>query len=186
MPIKELLALVRPPKDPIDTQGDWGSVEIVVETVYPSDFKELISRYGSGRFFFDGHLEVFNPLTIAGLTRIKTVQKQFKAGREGGSGWSLPIHPEKGGLLPWGWDENGNRYAWLTKGKPDQWPVVFLGHGCEGKPLQFPTDITGFLAGYATDRFKQLLQPGEPFTDEVRTFMPGRNQQEVARPGGTL
>lgn len=181
MPIKELLALVPPPKDPLDTHGDWSAVEVVVDLMYPSDFKELIARYGSGRFFFDGHLEVFNPFTISGLARIKTVEKQFRAGRDGGSGSSLPIHPEKDGLFPWGSDENGNRYAWLTKGKSDKWPVIFLGHGYEEQPIQFRTDITGFLAGYATDRFKQLAQPGEPFTDDMRTFTSGRNQAEVAR-----
>src|SRR5262249_7253638 len=151
MAIKELVTLVPPPKDPIDVTGDWSSAEVVVGAPYPADFKQLIARYGSGRFFFDGHLEVFNPLTLAGLARIKTVEKTLRVQRDGGFGSALPIHPEKGGLLPWGWDENGNMFAWLTKGKADKWPVMFLGHGNEELPLQFRTTITGFLAGYATD-----------------------------------
>lgn len=181
MAITELVTIVPPPKAPIDAEGDWVSAEVVVGTLYPTDFKQLIARYGSGRFFFDGHLEVFNPLTLAGLARLKTVEKMLRLQRDGGFGCTLPIYPEKGGLLPWGWDENGNTYTWLTKGKADKWPVVFLGHGYEDRPLQFRTDVTGFLVGYATDRFKQLVQPDDPFTDDARTFTRGRNQAEVAR-----
>jgi hypothetical protein len=43
------------------------------------------------------------------------------------------------------------------------------------------TDITGFLAGYATDRFEALVQPDDPFTEEMRVFTPGRSQAEVAK-----
>lgn len=181
MPIKELVALVLPPVDPIDVDGDWSAAEVVVGAQYPTDLKQLIARYGSGRFFFDGHLEVFNPLTLAGLARIKTVERTLRVQRDGGFGTTLPIHPEPGGLLPWGWDENGGAYAWLTKGNADKWSVVYLGHGSEAHPFQVRSDITGFLAGYATDRFKQLVQSGEPFTDEARTFTPGRDQAEIAR-----
>ena len=35
-----------------------------------------------------------------------------------------PIYPDQPGLLPWGNDENGNDYYWLTEGAPDTWRVL--------------------------------------------------------------
>lgn len=179
MPIKQLVALIAPPKKPLDSEGNWRAAEVVVGAAFPPDFRELITRYGTGAFF-RGFLTVYNPLTVEGLACIKQDEKIYRMNREGLYPCPFPIHPDSPGLLPWGRDENGNGYFWLTKGKPEKWSVVFLGHGHEDQPLQFRTDITGFLAGYATDKFKELARPEEPFTEEEQVFTPGRSQAEVA------
>ncbi|HEX4611865.1 MAG TPA: SMI1/KNR4 family protein [Urbifossiella sp.] len=180
MPIKQLLPLIAPPLAPLDNEGVWRASELVVGAKYPADFRALIEQYGSGAFF-QGYLTVYNPLTIGGLAWIKDVERVFRPKRERLYPLPLPVHPDTPGLLFWGGDDNGNHYAWLTKGKPDKWPVVFLGHGSESHPIELRTDITGFLAGYAMDQFEQLVQPGNPVTEEMRVFTPGRNQGEVAR-----
>ncbi|HYH68605.1 MAG TPA: SMI1/KNR4 family protein [Urbifossiella sp.] len=180
MPIKHLLALIAPPPTPVSNEGDWGAAEIVVGAKYPTDFRDLIGRYGSGAFF-QGHLTVYNPLTLEGLAWIKKLERILRPKRERLNPLPLAVHPDTPGLLVWGGDENGNCYAWYTKGKLDKWPVVVLEHGYDSRPLELTTDITGFLAGYATDKFAQLVQPGQPMTEEMRVFTPGRNQGEVAR-----
>jgi hypothetical protein len=180
MPIKQLLSLIAPPTVPLDNDGNWRAAEIIVGAKYPADFRELIGRYGSGAFF-QGHLTVHNPLTLEGLAWIKDAERILRPKRERPNPLPLPVHPDTPGLLIWGGDENGNRYAWLTKGKPDKWPVVYLEHGYDSRPIELKTDITGFLAGYATDGFEQLVQPSQPMTEEMRVFTPGRNQSEVAR-----
>lgn len=180
MPIKQLLALIPPPAAPVDNEGNWRAAEIVVGVEYPEVFRELITRYGTGRFF-QGHLMVFNPLTIGGLAFIKQAERYLRQYREGLYPLPLPVHPEVPGLLPWGHDENGNDYCWLTKGKPEKWPVVYIGHGCADQPIQFRTDITGFLVGYAIDKFDVLVQPEDPMTEAMRVFTPGPSQAEDAR-----
>ncbi|HKB40173.1 MAG TPA: SMI1/KNR4 family protein [Gemmataceae bacterium] len=180
MPIKQLLALIAPPARPVDNEGNWQAAEIVVGAEYPPDFRDLITRYGTGAFF-QGHLKVFNPLTIVGLALIKQNERYLRQHWEGPYALPLPVHPEAPGLLPWGHDENGNDYCWLTKGRPEKWPVVFLGHGQACHPFQFRTDITGFLAGYATDTFKELIQPDAPMTEAMREFTRGRSAAEDAR-----
>jgi len=180
MPIKQLAALIAAPKKPLDHEGNWRAAEIVVGAEFPPDFRDLITHYGTGAFF-RGFLTVYNPLTVEGLARIKQDEKRCRDQREGLYPCPFPIHPEIPGLLPWGRDENGNGYFWLTKGKPEKWPVVFLGHGYEDQPVQFRTDITGFLVRYATDKFEALVQPGDPMTHAMRVFTPGRSQGEVAR-----
>jgi hypothetical protein len=177
MPITQLLTLIPPPAAPVDNEGNWRATEIVVGTDYPGDFRELITRYGTGAFF-QGHLTVFNPLTVGGLAFIKQAERNLRRYREGPYPLPLPVHPEAPGLLPWGHDENGNDYCWLTKGKPEKWPVVYVGHGHASHPLQFQTDITGFLVGYATDRLEALVQPDDPMTEAMRVFTPGRSQAD--------
>jgi hypothetical protein len=180
MSIKQLLALIAPPKTPLDNEGNWHAAEMIVGTEFPPDFRKLITIYGSGAFF-RGYLTIYNPLTLGGLARIKKAENFHRTYRAGLYPLPLPVHPDRPGLLAWGGDDNGNDYCWLTKGKPKKWPVVILAHGSESHPVQLRTQITGFLVGYATDRFEALVRPEEPFTAEERVFTPGRSQAEVAK-----
>jgi hypothetical protein len=180
MSIKQLTSLIPPPKSALDNQGNWRSAEIILGIGYPITFQDLISRYGSGAFF-RGHLTVYNPLTLEGLANIKQMERICLQLRDGLYPLPLPVHPESPGLLPWGGDENGNTYCWFTKGKPDKWPVIFLGRGSASHPIQFKVGIVDFLLGYAKDQFSTLVQPDNPMTEEMRIFTPGRNQNEIAR-----
>jgi hypothetical protein len=175
MPIKQLVARITPPQVPVDGEGDWYAAEIIVGVKFPPDFRDLISAYGSGAFF-QGHLEVFNPLTLRGLARMKQAENFLRSYRSlGFEPLPLLVHPDSPGLLPWGGDGNGNDYCWLTKGKPEKWPVVYLGHGEEGRPRQYRRGITGFLAGYAMDEFKELVPRDDAMTAAMRVFTPRRS-----------
>src|SRR5262245_10120505 len=120
MPIKQLVALIAPPKNPVDNSWSWDGAEIVVGAQFPQDFRDLIGQYGSGAFF-RGFLTVFNPLTVSGLAQIKQAERQYRFNRESLKLLPLPVHPDTPGLLPWGSDDNGNGFCWLTKGKPTKW-----------------------------------------------------------------
>ena len=178
MSIKQLVALIAPPLNPVDNEGNWRAAEIIVGIEFPPDFRDLIARYGSGAFF-NGYLTIYNPLTVGGLACIKQAENFHRSYRTGLFPLPLPVHPDRPGLLAWGGDKNGNDYCWLTKGKPEKWPVVFLAHGSESHPVQLPKGVTGFLTGFATDRFEVLARPEEPFTAEERIFTPGRSPAEV-------
>jgi hypothetical protein len=69
MAIEELLALIPPPENPIDGSGDWSEAERELGVTFPSDFKELIRRYGTGRFYSD--LRIANPLKPWGRNTIR-------------------------------------------------------------------------------------------------------------------
>ncbi len=176
MALRDLVRLVSPPATPFEAEGNWYAARIVAGSEFPPDFEELISHYGSGAFF-QTFLKVYNPLSVSGLAGMKQSERVYQQLRTGLYPLPLPVHPEKPGLLFWGSDENGGGYAWLTKGKPDKWPVVYLGHGSEEHPLQYRMTITSFLAGYAVDRFPELVPGGDAMTDEMRVFTPRPPQQ---------
>ncbi len=181
MSVKKLVAVIAPPESPRDAEGNWRAAEIVAGTEFPPDFRDLIGRYGSGEFFC-GHLKLFNLLTLegqAGIRQTLVIYQSFRT--ETYNPLPIPLHPERPGLLPWGMDENGSGYFWLTKGKPERWPIVYLGHASEGFPVQLPVNVTTFLAGLAVDRFEKLARSNDPMTDELRVFTPARSQAEIAR-----
>lgn len=171
MALRDLIRLVPPPDHPIDTEGSWRAAELIIGSEFPPDFQELIAHYGSGAFF-QTFLKVYNPLTIDGLAGMRMNERLYQQLRTELYPLPLPVHPDKPGLLFWGSDENGGGYAWFTRGTPAKWPVVFLGHGDEAHPRQYRMTITRFLAGYAVDKFTELVPKGDTMTDEMRVFTP--------------
>jgi hypothetical protein len=188
MSIKDLLTIVRPPKKPVDSRGDWEAVDVALWMDYrymqfPPDFRDFIARYGSGRLF-EGDLEVYNPLTEYGMRDIQRTLDELRIMRGGLYPLPLEVHPTCPGLLAWGHDSNGNTYCWLTS-KPKKpgttseskkWPVVFVAHGWAHKPKQFRTDMTTFLVGVANNKYPAVLGGADPLPNEARTFTPGRTQ----------
>ncbi len=171
MALRDLVRLVPPPEHPLDTEEGWRVPEIILGTTFPPDFMALIERYGSGRFF-SSFLHVFNPLTLEGLVFLKNSEQIYNSLHHPLDPLPLATHPASPGLLFWGSDVNGCDYAWLTKGKPEKWPVVYLGRGDAAYPRQYRMTITRFLAGYAVDEFTELVPNGDTMTDEMRVFTP--------------
>ena len=60
--------------------------------------------------------------------------------------YPYPICPEFPGFLPWGSDDNGNYYRWLTEGPADRWMVLTNEVRGQGYWLHNRT-MTEYLAG---------------------------------------
>src|SRR5258708_6946911 len=112
MAITDLIALIPPPSEPRDAVGDWDDVQAKLGVQYPSDFRQLIKRYGTGEFF--AGLVILNPLNQWCSQEIPKELKNFRIQRDAME-LSWVIHPESSGLYPWGFDINGNKFCWLTK-----------------------------------------------------------------------
>ncbi len=126
MGLPELIAIVPPPQNPVEARGDWAAIQQRIGLNLPQDFKALIEVYGSGTF--SDLLSPINPLREGG-TGFDSVERDFlESGREfrdilpDESPW--PIHPEPGGMFPWGTTDNGDTLYWLTEGEPDSWPIL--------------------------------------------------------------
>jgi hypothetical protein len=123
--IDDLVALVPPPAEPVDAQGDWRWVEASLGVLLPADFKALIERYGSGMF-----VDFIRPCTPFG-SRASLVQRARDLLDDMGpvrDNWPdrfpYPFHPEPGGLLEWADTDIGDRLCWVTEGPSDSWQVV--------------------------------------------------------------
>ena len=148
----------------------WRSVERELGTPLPSDYREFVFNYGSG--LFAQFYRVYNPFAKSEYTALlPSVRRVCDAEREIKRGWpdQVPykIHPEKAGLLPWGNDENGNDYYWLTDGPPDSWLV--LSDEVRGEGFrEYGRSMTDFLADVLLGNIKALA--GDYPTEEHRVF----------------
>jgi hypothetical protein len=174
MGIEALKVLVQPPKTPLETGGlqEWRAAEKRINLELPTDYRDFILAYGTGLFArFYG---VYNPFSKneyvnleLSLKRACDAQREIKAQFPN----EVPylIYPERPGLLPWGRDDNGNDYFWLTDGPPDSWKVVSCENRGEGF-REYGRTMTEFLCEVLTRKIEALA--GDYPTDEDRVFEP--------------
>jgi hypothetical protein len=129
MPIEMLRQIVPPPDRPseVGSADEWEVVERALGLGLPSDYRDFVFTYGSG--LFARFYRIYNPFAVSKYTAFyPSVERVCAAARELKREWPreipYPIYPEQPGLLPWGNDENGNNYYWLTDGAPDSWLIL--------------------------------------------------------------
>jgi hypothetical protein len=157
MATADVIALISPPATPheVGTLAEWQAIEQVLGVTFPSDFREFVFAYGSGQlgqFYW-----VWNPFWGPEFLR----EVRDVCGSEGDlrrqypDFYPYPIYPERPGFLPWGSDDNGNYYGWLTEGPSDRWPVLTNNMRGRGYRL-FQGTMTEYLAGVFRGEVKPL------------------------------
>ena len=173
MSVQELIAVLPPPAEPRETQGDWAKVEAEIGTALPADFKDYIARYGTG--VVCDFLWPLNPFAandnINLLTEIRFQLETLRATREKfPKRFTYAIFPEPGGYLPWGRSENGDVMHWKTVGAPDEWTVAVTDARAP-EWEEFAESMTGFLAKLLKREIVCSIFPDD-FLDDGPTFTP--------------
>jgi hypothetical protein len=126
---EKLCKAVPPPSAPVDSGAmeDFAALEASMNINLPDDYKRLVCNYGSGSW--KEFLWVLNPFASnRNLNLGEQAQRQLDAERtiKKSSPRDMPfaLHPEPGGLFPWGLTDNGDRLFWLTEGNPNSWPTI--------------------------------------------------------------
>ncbi|MEZ6140925.1 MAG: SMI1/KNR4 family protein [Zavarzinella sp.] len=153
MSLTLLKNIIPPPATPseVGTLSQWRDFENSLGIQLPADYRDFIFTYGSG--LFAGFYLVYNPFStsqyislLPSITRVCSINRESK--KEFPDRFPYSYYPETNGLLPWGNDENGNDYFWLTKGKPDEWQVVQdenRGKGIQTHPFTFTQFLVSIL-----------------------------------------
>jgi hypothetical protein len=154
MSIVELVSLVTPPSRPIGVgspQG-WLDVEKRLGGRLPSDFKQYIDTYGQGEILDLAFVE--SPFAWDAGDRWFSERSrilEYFRGALDAYGFGLQAWPEKGGILPWGSDSDGNYLSWKTSDSPEDWTTVVIFDRFGGY-TSIPLSMTGFLCGVITGR----------------------------------
>jgi hypothetical protein len=173
MSLDSLLNVLMPPPRPAEapTAENWIAVENQLGRL-PADYKALLGRFGTGSV--DRFLWVLNPASVNRhlnlLQQKEPILSALRELRDSGEPSPYPIHPEAGGLLPFGKTDNGDALFWQTVGEPDKWPVV-VNAARDPAYEQFECDMTDFLAGVLTRRLRCSVFP-EDFPSARPLFTP--------------
>ncbi len=172
--LRSLQQVAPPPSIPLETgtPADWPRAEAALPLALPPDYREFIQAYGSGcfrRFLWplnpvsedeNLNLAAQAPLLIWGLAEAK---------KRDTATLPFPVHPEPGGLFPWGRTENGDTLCWLTDDDPARWPVV-VAYGAGGAAERFDRSTTTFLFQWLSGVAAHRLAPETPADDGTRPF----------------
>jgi hypothetical protein len=178
--IERLMAVAPPPKTKKGSgiRDQWDELERIFNLKFPNDFKELIATYGAGRFanFFG----VANPFyTSAGdITFQEFVQLRTRDINEAKVSYPktavhLSVYPEKNGLFPWGYTDNGETMCWLTEGDSSHWPVICLEVGYLNNYDRFDLSIVEFIGKWLTNEISvPTLTPPDFYPLKSPVFCP--------------
>jgi HEAT repeat protein len=175
----ELEALVRlmpPPTQPRDPgePDRWPQIELRLGRRLPPDYKAFIATYGSGRV--GEFLNVANPFSDNPHVR-DLPDAMLKAYRDIRKFEHIPfpIHPEPGGLIPWGDTDNGDVLFWVADppDDPDRWSIAVSevrGPGWFRHPGPFVRFLRDWTTGAAVIPFMgdppaATFEPAEPWAE---------------------
>jgi hypothetical protein len=179
MTIERLLGVVPPPAMPVETyDGPWEGIEAELGTTLPQDYKDFVRLYGAGQFmeFLGIHVPKSWSPYVRLVSEARATAKLFASFEE-----ELPysLWPSAGGLLAFGKTDFADHLFWLTRGAPEDWPVVVWGRGLQQFEM-FDCGLTDFLAGVATG---QIVPEDFPEGDCDCLFEPGPGTPDRERLG---
>lgn len=111
----------------VGNEKEWRDFEKNIGIIFPKDYKELIGTYGTGGignfiWFLTPFEEDDN---INFFKRMKVMLEAYRISKSNFPNYfTYNIYPEKDGLLPWGYTDNGDELYWKTNGSPEKWSIV--------------------------------------------------------------
>lgn len=178
--IERLARLAPPPKVKIGAGNteQWNQLEAAWGLQFPADFKELISKYGAGRFA--NYFGVVNPfysaqgdITFEEFVRLRTRDMVAAKASYPETAVSLPVYPEKNGLFPWGYTDNGETMCWLTCGNNYEWPIICLEVGYLNTYDRFELSVVEFIEGWLSEKIEvPTLTPPDLFPLQYPVYAP--------------
>lgn len=157
MAIDELVAVVPPPKRPLEAGPvkRWPAIQQSVGLALPDEYRDFGLTYGTGRFW-NGEVQIYNPFSKDYLAIVESELANLRLATDLGLVVPFPVHPEPAGLFPVGRDHNGHSLFWLTQGKPEKWPIIAKPHGFD-EWKQYKLPLTTFLARVLTNKTRCVL-----------------------------
>lgn len=160
--MNKLLGLVKSPKLPVYSDGNWDDIEEELGLWFPKDYVEIVSKYGLGRF--GEFLELFNPFcenpAFNLLDKIDEVAQQFEYYKaKSPKLYPFPLFPDPNCLLPWGRSEADHLFFWhcTDDENPDSWPIVV--YSSNGKHEVFNMTTSAFLTKFLSGKLDSDILP---------------------------
>ena len=105
----------------------WIEAELQIGIELPLDYKEFINAYGTGsRNDFMWILTPFDKSEYINFTTMgpKICKAYVTSKLTCPDYFKHDVFPTTGGILPWGYTENGDELYWLTEGNSNEWKII--------------------------------------------------------------
>lgn len=105
----------------------WNEFEKNTGIIFPNDYRRLIDNYGTGGignfiWFLTPFVDDDN---VNYLKKMNIMLESYKVSKGNFPDYfTYNLYPEVGGLLPWGYTENGDELYWKTNSSLDKWEIV--------------------------------------------------------------
>ncbi len=173
--LRSLQQVAPPPSVPVETgtPEDWARAEAELGLPLPPDYREFLQAYGSG--CFQRFLWVLNPLSEDERLDLARQAPLLLGGlaeqqKREPAALPFPLHPDTGGLFPWGRTGRGDTLCWQAGGDPARWPVV-VAYGAGGAAERFDRSTTTFLFQWLSGMIAPGLAPVSPAVEPARPFL---------------
>lgn len=107
-------------------ERNWKDAEKKIGIKLPSDYKNFIDKYGTGGL--DNFLWVLTPFDEGYINLIKRSEIILCAYEESKTqsddGFVHDVYPNKDGIFPWGYTDNGDELYWKTNEDSGKWDIV--------------------------------------------------------------
>lgn len=147
----------------------WYDFEKNTGIIFPKDYKELIGTYGTGGignfiWFLTPFEEDDN---INFLKRMNVMLEAYRVSRNHFPDYFIHnIYPEKDGLLPWGYTDNGDELYWKTNSSSEKWSIVIY-ESASPEYQEYQMQLTEFLYKIITKELVCDVFPEDLFEEKV-------------------
>jgi hypothetical protein len=147
--LNKLFSLISPPEQTTykNTLPLFADIEKKYKLIFPDDYKEMITCYGSGTFANTLYIESpfgNKSLFRAHFKRIEFYQTMLKGFPVQHKHTRFPIFPEINGLIEIGGDDNADVLMWKIESDLEIWPLYFFDDYMQNESV-YNMPITEFL-----------------------------------------
>jgi hypothetical protein len=177
MSIDQLQRLVPPPEVPayVPTESDWVQVRAELGVDFPEELRRFCAVYGMGTFrgAETTALSVGCPGYLGFVADFRSELQRLREirGPRQSDDYPFAVFPEDRGLLPLALDECDVWICWVSRGRPDEWPIlVRWTWGVAGLRV-FDMPLSELLVALFDRTIELPCFPPPTFVDDVR-FVP--------------
>jgi len=155
------------------TKEEWSNVENKIGISLPSDYKQFINTYGTGKI--DNFIWILTPFVkdenLNLLERSKfLIDNYLKTAKKFPQYYKHKVYPEDEGLFPWGYTINGDILYWITKRKSNDWNIVVY-ESRSSENYEYEGTMTHFLYRLLTREIIDPILTDEDFPTEKLEFV---------------
>lgn len=140
---------------PYDTNMLWSEFEKQYSIILPKDFKDFINFYGVGGI--NNFIWILNPFekdqNINFITKKNILLSSYEHSKKQYPNlYPFDIYPSEGGIIPWGFTDNGDELYWKSSLIEDWLIVIYESRSSEY--FEYDMSFTEFLYKLVTSQIR--------------------------------